>query len=146
RMLYGIERDLEHDLGSNHATVALVLDRHLEKSLRVIGDLSVGEARVRLADVYELPSARVFDREGVVGEPPPPLAVTPLDRGHHHVERRERALELEPGKPAASGRVGAQGILHHQALVSSFARLLEDAVEVRWVGRLLQSSQQEWVL
>ena len=103
RVLDGIKRDLQHDLGPNHAGVAEVADRHLEEPFGVLGDLGVGQPGVRLADVDQLAGSCVFDRKRVVGQHAPSLAVPPFDRRHHHIQRRERPLQLQPCKAAATG-------------------------------------------
>src|SRR5690348_10934689 len=146
RMLDGVERHLEHDLGPDHASIPLVLHRHGEEFLGVLGDLGVGQPGIRLADVDQPRGARVLDGERVVRQHAAPFTVTPLDRRDDDVERRERPLQLQPREPTPPWRVRAQRILHHQAFVAALASLRKDAVEVLRIGRLLQSRQQVWRL
>src|SRR5438105_4935189 len=81
-------------------------------------------------------------REGVVREHTAPLAVAPLHRRYHDVQRRQRPLELQPREAAAAGRVWAERVLDHQSLIAALARLLEYPVEVERVGRLLEAREQ----
>src|SRR3989440_6043772 len=99
-----IERDLDDRVRHDRAYATVVLDGVLEKILRHLGDLLVGETGVRLADVEE--ALAVANRERVIGEDAAALAVSPLDRGHHHIEPAERPLHLEPlhAAPARPGR------------------------------------------
>ena len=54
------------------------------------------------------------------------LAVADLDADDDAIERRQRALELQPAVAAPAGRVGRVGVLDHQALVAALLRRVED--------------------
>src|ERR1700692_13018 len=72
--------------------------------------------------------------------------MAPLDSSHQNVERRQRSLQLEPGKSAPPWRVGTQRVLHHQPLVAPLARVREYPIEVVRAGGHLESGEDEWRL
>ena len=126
--------------------MTVVLDGHLQEPPGELCDLRVRQPGVRLADVDQPARLRVFDRERVIGKHAFSLAVAPFDRRHDDVECRERPLQFQPGQPATPGRVRAQWVFDHQALVASAAGLGEDAIEVLGIGRLLEPREQVGML
>src|SRR5438046_424080 len=146
RPLYRVERDFQHDLRFDRVPVAHVANLHAQELLGHRRDLGVGQPCVRLADIDELARLDVQHGEGVVGKHALALAVAPFDRGHDHVQRGERPLQLQPREAATSRRVWAVRVLDHQALVPALARLRKDAVEVVGARRLLHARKQEWML
>ena len=90
--------------GSTDQAEALIFDGVFQKPLRHLGDLDIGQAGIRFADVDQ--SFAIAHGEGVVAQYSDALAVAVLDRRDHHVERGQFALELEPRLPAPSGSVG----------------------------------------
>ena len=146
RPLYRVERHFQHDLWPDRVPVAHVANLHVQELLGHGRDLGVGQSGVRLADIDELAGRGVQDGEGVVGKHALALAVAPFDRGHDHVERGERPLQLQPREAATPWRVLAVRILDHKALVAALARLRKDAIEVVGARRLLNAREKEGML
>src|SRR5438094_2489159 len=122
-----VERDLDHGIGHDGSDTPVVLNGVLEEVLRHLGDLLVGEPRVRLADIQK--TIAVADRERVIGEHSSALAVAPLHRGHDDIERSQRPLHLEPLHAAAAWPVGRARVLDHEPFVAALACRSELAVE-----------------
>src|SRR5579864_870813 len=108
---------------------ALIRQGMLLEILRQLGDLGVGQSGVGLADSHQTVALLGADRERVVGEDAVPLAVTVLDRRHHHVERGERPLQLQPRLAAASWCVRRTGRLHHHAFIATRQGVLESPLK-----------------
>src|SRR5439155_14989397 len=104
RPLYRVECHFQHDLRSDRVPVAHVTNLHAQELLGHRRDLGVGQPGVRLADIDELARLGVQHGEGVVGKHALALAVAPFGRGHDHVERGERPLQLQPRETATSRR------------------------------------------
>ena len=124
-----VERDLDDGIRPDDARPAQVLCGRGQEVFGHLGDLLVGEARVRLA--HDAEAVPIAHREGVVGEDAVALAVPPLDGGDDHVERAQRPLHLQPLHAPPARPIRRPWVFHHQPLVPALARREELAVECR---------------
>ena len=127
RLHHVVEGDFQNDFRFDDQAEALIFDGVFQEPLSHLGDLDVGQAGIRFADVEQFFS--IAHGEGVVAQHSDALAVAVLDRRDHHVERGQFALELEPRFAAPSGSVGRRGVLDHQAFVAAGLRGFKQLIE-----------------
>ena len=93
----------------------------------------IRQAAVGLSDREELPAFLVPHREGVIAQDVIAFAVAQLGRHHHHIERSQFFLQLEPRHAAPPRRVLALRVLDHEAFVQTPPRHRERGVD--FLGR-----------
>ena len=129
-----VEGDLDNDRRLHLVVATEAGDRVRLEPAGHLGDLGVGQAAVRLADVDQPVERGIADRERVIGEDAVALAMPDFHADDDAIDRREGPLHLEPAESAPPRRVGALGVLDHQALIAPGARIGERGLERLDIG------------
>ena len=127
-----IKGDFQHDVRQHTAGAPVHFQGVVQKMLRELGDLGVGESGVRFAD-REQPVVvlGVPDREGIIANDVTAFAVAILHADDDDIEGGEGFLQLEPRLAATARRVEAEAVLGDEALIPRAARGMERGLDLR---------------